>query len=309
MHLDEHQSQTVGDPLTLRDYMQTFLADWIDDVPREWHGALDGLSPAFGDIDCKLSMEPDDLIFPGRKGREPAEAPPGSHIFHMLDDLPPERVRAVIIGQDPYPQVCQATGRAFEQGDLRRWTSRAPRPTPSLRRIAQQLAVYRTRDPSYGKKNGAWPKLKKDLDNGKLDLQTPSEVFDHWQSQGVLMLNTGLTLTRYCRGGHPHQTRGHIPLWAPIVRGICQHVAEREEISVVFLTWGKKAREFLCGAGIVETCARPLRLASSITQTVIVDRDHPSTTRFLDGHNVFKETNEGLANLNQGGQHEQAICW
>ena len=46
-----------------------------------------------------------------------------------------------------------------------------------------------------------------------------------WQQRGVLMLNAGLTLTRYEQGGHPHQLRGHIPLWAPIVRATCLRLA------------------------------------------------------------------------------------
>lgn len=296
-------SSTVGCLDSLPRRMEAFLTDWTKDVPPQWRDALKGESLAFSDMDGDLECDMAATVFPGRKGREPDGAPLGSHIFRALDDLAPERVRAVIIGQDPYPSVCQATGRAFEQGDLDRWNSSFPRPAASLRRIAQQLAVYRTGNLSYGRRKGGWVKLKNDVQNGALDLQTPGTVFDRWHAEGVLLLNTALTLTRYRRGGHPHQTRGHIPLWAPVVRRICLHLAQREDIPVVFLCWGKKAREFLYDARIAERSrSRRLRVVPGFPQTGIVDRDHPGVPTFLDGENVFRETDECLAGMIAGSR-------
>ena len=283
----------TGRPHSLRHRMGAFLEGWIEDVPPQWRNALNGLSPAFDEMDPELTVDAGITISPGRKGSAPPGAPRGSHIFRALDGLPPDRVRAIIIGQDPYPSVGRATGRAFGQGNLNCWTSNFPRPAASLRRIVQQLAVYRTGDPSYGERRGGWARLRNDI--AELDLPPPREVFDLWSERGVLLLNTALTLTCYRRGGHPHQTRGHIPLWAPTVRGICQHLAKREDIPVVFLSWGKSAREFLYSAGILDTCCRPLRVTSDVPRTAIVDRDHPSTPAYLDGRNVFEETNERLA--------------
>ena len=307
-------ARAAGTSDSLRRRMEAFLAGWIEDVPLPWRDALNGLSPAFDDLDGELTIDAGSTIFPGRKNREPDGAPRGSHIFHALDGLAPDRVRAVIIGQDPYPSVSQATGRAFEQGDLDRWTSRSPRPAASLRRIAQQLAVYRTGRQPYGRRRGGWARLRNDIKSGALNLQTPGTVFDGWRAGGVLLLNTALTLTYYHRGGHPHQTRGHIRLWAPVVRGICLHLARREDIPVVFLSWGKKAREFLHHAGIAESCSRPLRIAPGFPRTDIVDRDHPGVPAFLPGKNlpgknVFCETDERLAGLMASNSERSGIPW
>lgn len=305
----EPLSCAAGASDNLRKRMEAFLAGWIDDVPLEWRDALSGRSPAFSDMDRQLTINEGATVFPGRKDREPDGAPRGSYVFRALDDLPPDRVRAVIIGQDPYPSVCQATGRAFEQGDLDRWTSSSPLPAASLRRIAQQLAVYRTGNRRYGRRRGGWAQLKNDIDGGTLDLQTPRTVFDRWHTGGVLLLNTGLTLSSYRRGGHPHQTRGHIPLWAPVVRGVCLHLAQRDDVPVVFLCWGRKARQFLHCAGITESCSRPLRVTSGFPRTGIVDRDHPGVPAFLDGKNVFRETDELLAGLMTGSWRQGEIPW
>ena len=163
------------------------------------------------------------------------------------------RVRSLSV-KTRIPPSAQATGRAFEQGDLDCWTSSSPRPAVSLRRIAQQLAVYRTGNRAYGRSQGGWAQLKNDIKSGVLDLQTPRTVFDRWHASGVLLLNTGLTLTCYRRGGHPHQTRGHIPLWAPVVRGICLHIAQREDIPIVFSA-GARRRASSCAVRALQKAA------------------------------------------------------
>ena len=42
-----------------------------------------------------------------------------AHVFRAFDELEPDRVKAVVIGQDPYPHVTRATGRAFEDKAVR----------------------------------------------------------------------------------------------------------------------------------------------------------------------------------------------
>lgn len=282
---------------TLRSAMKEFLAGWEHDVATAWRTLLKGIQPAYDKIDSKLQLKDDKPIFPGRKGKPPDSAPAGSHVFRALDGVTPSRVRVVVMGQDPYPAVSQATGRSFEQGDLDAWVSCKPGATPSLRRIIQQIAHFRSGRTSYMKTAGGWGQLKRDVQKGSLELATPTEEFDSWQRQGVLFLNAGLTLTRYKPGGHPHQLRGHIPLWAPVVGALCHRLAHRADTPVVFLTWGGKARKFLVGAGVLAKGSGVARVADGMQDTGVVFRAHPATVSFLKGGNVFRETNRMLSGL------------
>lgn len=281
---------------TLRQAMQQFLEGWRGDVAPEWRDFLDGVEPAFDAVDARLTLNDDEIIFPGRKGRESAGAQPGSHVFRALDGLAPDAVRVVIIGQDPYPNVAQATGRAFDQGDRKIWIQdEKPRsPTNSLRRILQQLAVFRTGERDYGKAAGGWGRVKDDIVSGDLPLQAPGALFDHWQSQGVLFLNAGLTITRF---QDPHQQQGHIPLWKPVVGAICRRLAERRNEPVVFLCWGTDALKFLVKTGVLKAPAAPFVFAPGLSRAGLVFRNHPATTKFLEGENLFAEVNGELERL------------
>ncbi|MFC1889442.1 hypothetical protein ACFL4G_06770 [Thermodesulfobacteriota bacterium] len=190
--------------------------------------------------------------------------------------------------------MSRATGRAFEQGDLTSWASRDV--APSLKRIVQSVVHFRTRRSRYVKGSG-WKRLVSDLNDGSLKLKTPSATFDTWQRQGVLFLNTGLTLTRYQQGGHPHQKDGHIPLWAPVVGAICMRLAEREAAPVVFLSWGAFARRFLYRLGVLTDSTRTAQVVPRLANAGVVIRDHPATHRFLDTPNLFREVNQNLRAL------------
>jgi len=282
---------------SLRTAMQDFLANWEDDVAAEWRTLLTGIEPTFDAIDGSLSVRADEVIFPGRKGHEPPGAPHGSHVFRAMDDISPATVSVVVVGQDPYPRVSRATGRAFEQGDIFDWTSRSPGVSPSLKRIIQQAAAVRSGRSKYMMSSGGWKHVVDDIEDGRLNLPAPSPLFDHWQAQGVLFLNTGLTLTRYQPGGHPHQLKGHIPLWAPVIGALCWRLAKRDDMPVVFLSWGGKARKFLFQAGITRSTRRPPVVVGQLPRTAVIDRNHPAVPSFLSGQNIFEEANTRLTEL------------
>ena len=276
---------------TLRSTMQDYLQGWQSDVAQSWRTLLHGVEPAYDDISGSLTVRDGEVVFPGRKGDPPEGARPDGHVFRALDGITPGRVRVVILGQDPYPKIAQATGRSFEQGDLESWTT--GRPAPSLKRILQEAARFRTGRAAY-RKRGGWRALVDDIEAGDPEFAAPRALFDAWQRQGVLFLNTGLTLTRYRPGGHPHQMRGHIPLWAPVVGALCFRLAGREDVPLVFLAWGKKARTFLARAGILHSDDRPARVVEELPNTGIVDRDHPAVASFFNEENLFAEANSQL---------------
>ena len=97
--------------------------------------------------------------------------PPAGREFFALTCTPPERVRAVILGQDPYHEPGQAMGLAFSVA------AGTPLP-PSLRNIFRELA-------------------------DDVGVQPPeSGDLTAWARQGVLLLNTVLTVARGRAGSH-----------------------------------------------------------------------------------------------------------
>jgi uracil-DNA glycosylase len=281
---------------TLTKRMRALLHDWRADLSPAWARLLADVEPDFDAIDDSLEIEDSELVFPGRKSVSLKDAPSGAHIFRALDGIEPTDVRVIVIGQDPYPRVSRATGRAFEQGDIKSWSGASSQYSPSLKRILQQAAAQRTGSSVYQRTKGGWPALAKHL---KRELRpfgeaTPTFLFDHWQKQGLLLLNTGLTLSRYKPGGHPHQLRGHIPLWRPVVKHLCYSLAERKDVPVVFLVWGGEAKRFLIAASIARKRKGNLEVQTGFSTCDIVERSHPAIPSFLAGTNVFAETNQKL---------------
>ncbi|HOX50854.1 MAG TPA: uracil-DNA glycosylase [Fibrobacteria bacterium] len=153
-------------------------------------------SPWFSDLKAFLQAE---------KASGATVYPPGGRIFAALDATPYESVRAVILGQDPYHGPGQAHGLCFS-------VPAGIRPPPSLVNIHKELA-------------------------SDLGLPLPRHgSLEKWAAQGVLLLNTCLTV----RAGAPlsHQGRG----WERFTDRIVELVAQKPD-PVVFLLWGSPARE------------------------------------------------------------------
>jgi uracil-DNA glycosylase len=133
--------------------------------------------------------------------------PAAENIFHALEITRYEQVRVLLLGQDPYPTPGHAHGLCF---------SVLPhvKPLPgSLKNIYKELA----QDVS--------------------DFTLPSHGFlEHWAKQGILMLNTVLTV----RAGdaNSHQKRG----WERFTDRIIALCNEKDS-RVVFVLWGRKAQE------------------------------------------------------------------
>jgi uracil-DNA glycosylase len=295
--------------IPLRQALEEMLDGWKDDLSPAWRTALAEVEPGFAAVDPDLRHESWEPIFPTRKGQVIPGAPRKAHIFRALDGTGPADVRAVVIGQDPYPNVSWATGRAFEQGDLEAWLANPALVSDSLERIIPAVAVARTGNPEYTdltNASRAWARVVADLASGVLRLQSPGRLFDHWQQQGVLFLNAGLTLSRFERGGSAHQLKGHIPLWKPVVQALLRVIATRSSGHAVFLLWGSVARTFFTQSGI-EQAARAAGTWQTRVQTV--QQAHPAAAN-SDGPLFFREPNTFLdANraLRQMGAEE--IRW
>jgi uracil-DNA glycosylase len=149
--------------------------------------------------------------------------PPPDQVFQALLMTPLREVKAVILGQDPYPTRGNAHGLAFSVPPHR--------PVPaSLKTIFRALAEdCGVAQPQCG------------------DLRP-------WAKRGVLLLNTVLTV----REGEPHS---HQKIgWTEVSKAIVKAISDRRE-PVVFLLWGGPAQRFLplidqARHGIV-CCAHP----------------------------------------------------
>lgn len=131
--------------------------------------------------------------------------PPKSSIFNAFHLCPFEQVKVVIIGQDPYHGAGQAHGLAFS-------VQRGVALPPSLRNMVTELK----NDPAISIKNPT---------HGELTC---------WSKQGVLLLNTCLTV----RSGeaNSHQKQG----WETFTDAVVKELASRT--GVVYLLWGKPAQ-------------------------------------------------------------------
>ena len=113
------------------------------------------------------------------------------------------------------------------------------------------IAAARSNDPSYTRSVREWPRLRQEIESGAFVMEPPAEIADHWVKQGVLLLNSALTLSRFAVEGDPHQTRGHLPLWSPFMTSVLRGLS-RSGKPVVFIGFGDQATETLSRAGVRE---------------------------------------------------------
>lgn len=128
-------------------------------------------------------------------------------IFRAFHMVPPDQLKAVILGQDPAPQPGLATGLAFSLDP-----SVHPTNVPSVQRV-----ILEARNEGYCV----------DPANG---------VLDSWAKQGVLLLNTALTLIQ-------NEIGSHIPLWKNFTEEVIKYINNNANPSV-WLLWGSKAKAF-----------------------------------------------------------------
>lgn len=130
--------------------------------------------------------------------------PPGPMIFNALNSTPLDQVKVVIIGQDPYHGPGQAHGLCFSV-------------QPGVAIPPSLLNIYK--------------ELKRDL-----NLDMPSHGYlQSWAEQGVLLLNTSLTVERGQAGSHANQG------WQPFTDRVIE-VVSRHQPHLVFLLWGAHAQ-------------------------------------------------------------------
>lgn len=277
----------------LREALKKFATDWQDDLPSGWKGVLTGVELDLDGVAANLKLGEGETIFPNRKGSPDAGAPVGAHVFKVFDRLQPKDVRAVIIGQDPYPRLSRATGRAFEQGDINDWSKSV---TTSMKSLLLTLAAQRTGKDKYFS-TSAWPLLLDDIRNGVLTLPaSPAILFGSWEDKGVLLLNVGLTLSHFTPGGSPEQ-RGHIQFWSPLIKRVIQYLVGRKNKQLVLLAWGQPSSKVVKAAGVTNFPAWNVSAGVS-------EHPHPASTAYWTAPNPLGKASELLKSFGGG-----TIAW
>jgi uracil-DNA glycosylase len=164
--------------------------DLFNYVPEPWQGILGEIKPTLATISHHLDKE--------------SVNPKIENVFAALH-IPPEKVKVVILGQDPYPDPRHATGVAFSIPE-----EISVRP-PTLRNI-----------------------LKEYVDDLGFP-EPPSGDLSRWMEEGVLLLNPILT----CKSGVSltHQGIG----WEEVSHHLLSSLSSPKIVGVL---WGKKALDY-----------------------------------------------------------------
>jgi uracil-DNA glycosylase len=291
----------IAGPMTvlLRDAMREVLEGWREDLDPRWRGIASDAELGFDRMDQALALEPWEPIFPARKGKHYPGAPSGAHIFHAFDRLEPDRVRVVVLGQDPYPCGAFSTGRAFEAGNVASWRELEKMFSVSVRTFMLMIAAARTGDESYARSVAEWPRLRSEIETGDFAMDAPGKIADRWVGQGALLLNSALTLSRFSVEGDPHQVRGHFPLWRPFIETVLRRLAARDR-PTGFIGFGDQAANALAAAGIESTEG-----AAPTTPVACFLRKHPARgSEVLSTPNPFV-----LANRHIEAMGEHPVLW
>lgn len=130
--------------------------------------------------------------------------PKGKNIFKAFEFTPPQDVKVVILGQDPYHGVGQAHGLSFSVPE-------GIAIPPSLRNIYKEI--------------------KDDLNK---EIPTTGNL-ENWAKQGVLLLNATLTVEASKAGSH--QNKG----WETFTDAVIKQLSENNK-NIVFMLWGNYAK-------------------------------------------------------------------
>lgn len=185
------------------------------------------------------------LGFVAEERRRHTVFPPEADVFRAFELTPFDRTRVVILGQDPYHDDGQAHGLCFS-------VRAGVKPPPSLRNLFKELASdLGTEPPSSG-------------------------LLEGWAEQGVLLLNTVLTVRAHA--ANSHRNEGWEEFTDDVIRALSSHPSH-----IVFLLWGAPAQK---KKALIDS-----------TRHTLLQAPHPSPLsahRGFFGSRPFSKTNDAL---------------
>jgi len=236
-------------------------------LPSDWRAAFANMEPSWKAAMAPMLSKSTDKLVAFLEQEEAAGKtiyPPAADLFSFMQSTPLQQVKVVIVGQDPYHGPGQAHGMCFS-------VRKGVQVPPSLRNMLKEAEQDTDLEPRV--------KARSKDAHGHLSA---------WSSQGVLLLNTCLTVRR----AEPlsHKNKG----WEDFTDQVITQCARRE--GVVYLCWGKEAQN---------KCAKV-----STKSNLVISSSHPSplgaykTAAPFMGSKCFSRCNAWLA---QNG--EQPIDW
>jgi uracil-DNA glycosylase len=191
--------------------------------------------------------------------KEKTVYPPAGHVLYAFKTTAFDEVKVVIVGQDPYHGPNQAHGLAFSVPE-------GTPPPPSLRNIFKEIDqdVY---------------------DREASDGATVSTDLTRWAEQGVLLLNTILTVEAGEPGSHANLG------WQRLTDAVIEELNRQRE-PLVFMLWGKKAQA---------------KGALINTHHLILEAPHPSPLSAWRG--FFGCAHFSKANTYLQEHHNSPISW
>ncbi len=212
--------------------------------------------------------------------------PPPKFLFHAFELTPFDKVKVVILGQDPYHGLGQAHGLCFSVPE---GIAVPPSLQNIYKEIADDLEQSENEKPCFPMHQDARLPSAVFGQSGNLQLRssTPkSGNLERWAEQGVLLLNATLTVRAHQAGSH--QRKG----WETFTDAIIKTLSDKKQ-HVVFLLWGRYAKEK--GATI------------DFTKHCVLEAAHPSPFSAYHGFFGCKHFSKTNAYLSKHGQ--MPIVW
>ncbi|MEO9864190.1 MAG: uracil-DNA glycosylase [Yoonia sp.] len=173
---------------------------------------------------AELPFFTDDLPDISERLAEQAFLPSPRLTFKALEDTQPDSTKVVIIGQDPYHTLGKADGLAFSIPD------------------------------SFGGRLDSLGNIFKEIETDLHQSRTKTSL-DDWAAQGVLLLNTALTVP-------PGQAKAHAKIgWSKLVVQVLQHLTDKPR---AFVLWGGPAKSYakhITGPHLIHSSAHPSPLS------------------------------------------------
>ncbi len=192
--------------------------------------------------------------------------------------MPLHEIKVVLLGQDPYPQKGQATGLAFAVNP----DVNAPF---SLLTVYKEIQQERIDDPNF------------EVHDSFTTNPNQWKTLEHWEQQGVFLLNSALTVKEGVPGSHTEY-------WEDFITRVIHIIAT--EVKPIWLLWGAKARQLAWEVYAHHEENR--KVGSRPNRTMLCG--HPAAEYHKNGKgsfygcNHFKKVNDLLSLSN-----EQTINW
>lgn len=192
-----------------KNWKNTTLVEYVLETPIESYEEFFDQAIEGGIID-----EPSRFLL--EESKEHTILPPLEFVFNALQMCPLDNVKVVLLGQDPYPTEGAAMGMSFSHFPDRKKIQ------PSLKKIYKCLEFD---------KDAEGNNYTADWNSGDLSL---------WAVEGVLLLNTALTVRAGVACSHASQAKNKPGPWTHFIEAFLRHLSAKKDHLVVFL-WGEKA--------------------------------------------------------------------